>query len=167
MRITTLKGETTLAALADRLFSVTDAGARQRAEAALLKANPKLERASGFRPGVVVVIPEMPDLKNRAAAGSQEPVEDVRQSLLEAAESYQAELRKRTDEAASDLERQAELMKDKEVAAAIRKDEVATKLSKELTTSLRARGKAIAEERKRQEQIFGRLTADLKALKIP
>lgn len=166
MRITTLKGEASLAELADRLFSITDAGARQRAEAALLKANPTLDRASGFLSGAVVVIPEVPDLKIRAAAGDQEPVEDVRRSLLEAVESYQAALRKRTDEAASDLDRQAELLKDREVAAAIRKDEVATNLSKELTASLRTRGKAIAEERKRQEEVFGQMTADLKALKV-
>jgi hypothetical protein len=57
--------EKTLSGLANRLFVFDGPNAaeqRRRAERALLKANPMLARAEGFKPGRTVVVPMVPGL---------------------------------------------------------------------------------------------------------
>jgi hypothetical protein len=165
MRVTTLKSESTLRELADSLYGKLDADTRKRAEAALLKANPQLAGAKAFRPGAVVALPELSGL--RARAPGQDPVGDLREVLSESLTLYREHLAKRQDEAKGDLEQQTELLKGKEVAAAIKKDAAATELAKQLTEALRARTKTLAEERKLQEETLQKALTDLKALKLP
>ncbi len=62
----TVKSERTIATLAKRLFDIQGASASEAqkiAEAALLRANPELVGAGGFKPGRIVVVPSDTGLK--------------------------------------------------------------------------------------------------------
>ncbi|MEX0348090.1 MAG: hypothetical protein AB3N15_01610 [Paracoccaceae bacterium] len=76
-RIVTLGRERTLSTLARRIFEIPSGRAGQaqlrRAEAALLRANPRLRNAEGFRSGASVVVP---------AATGLRPTATVRQADL-------------------------------------------------------------------------------------
>ena len=64
-RIATLGRERTVATLARRLYGLdqqSDATAQARAEAALLRANPRLASRTGFESGARVVVPAVPGL---------------------------------------------------------------------------------------------------------
>jgi phage tail protein X len=167
MRVTTLKSESTLRELSVSLYGRLDADTRKRAEAALLKANPQLAASKAFRPGAVVVLPEVTDLRARADTLGQDPIEELREALAGALASYREHLTQRADELKSDLAQQTELLKDRDVSAAIKKDAAATELARQLAEALRARDKTRAEDRKRQEATLEKTSADLKALKLP
>lgn len=65
-RIATLGRERRIATLARRVFEIegpTGGEEQVRAEAALLRANPQLATAEGFRPGLVVVVPAVAGLR--------------------------------------------------------------------------------------------------------
>jgi hypothetical protein len=159
----TVKDETTLRQLADRLYGTLDEKERARAENALAKANPHLGERDAFRAGTVVNVPSVRGLKARAAATRDDPVSDVRDAIGVAIDDYRRHLAASLDAAAADLGSQEELLKDKEVAAALKRAG-GTDLAKQLTESLRARAKSFADDRKRQETLFKRIGEDLKGL---
>jgi hypothetical protein len=161
----TLQNETTLRQVAERAFGTLDEKDRRSAEAALLKANPQLATRDAFRPGAVLRVPSVGDLAPTAAAAPDDPVSDVREAIGAALELYRGRLGTNLDAVTSELATQEALLKDREVAAALRKAG-AVEITKELHESLRARAQAFAEERKRQEALFARLRDDLKGFDI-
>ena len=161
----TLKNESTLRQLADRIYGALEPKDRTRAEKALLKANPHLGAREAFRPGAVVNVPSVRGLKPRAAATRNDPVSDVRDAIGAAVQEYRGRLAANLDAAAADLDAQTELLKDREVAAAL-KQAGATELAKQLTESLRERTKMVAEDRKRQEALFKRIGTDLEGFDL-
>ena len=166
MRMITLKGETSVRELSERLFGNLDAEARGRAEKALLKANPQLGAKSGFRPGVVVNVPSVRGVKARAGAAGDDPVAELREVLADAVSAHRDRLGKALDARAADLDAQNEVLKTRDIAAAIKNAPGGPELAKQLSETLRNRGKEIAEDRKRQAAAFDRMAADLKALKL-
>ena len=81
MRLTTVKKEANLDALADRLYANLTPDSRKLAVAALVKANPVLAQEGGLRPGVVVTLPEQPGLNLKAAQTSNDPVGNLTDDL--------------------------------------------------------------------------------------
>ena len=74
MRLTTVKKEASLDALADRLYANLTPNSRKLAVAALVKANPVLAQEGGLRPGVVVTLPDQPGLNLKTAQSDTDPV---------------------------------------------------------------------------------------------
>lgn len=165
MRLTTLKKtETTTAALIDRLYPNLTEAQRKKAETELLKANPHLADAAAFKPDTVVNLPEAPGLKPKAGQAGDDPVNEMLGQLKGAVGSYREDQAKRLGEALADVAGQEEILKDKEVVAAIKKSAEASKLAKELVASLRERQKSLAVEKKAQEEVFAKIMEDLGAL---
>ena len=165
MRLTTLKKtETTTAALIDRLYPNLTEAQRKKAETELLKANPHLADAAAFKPDTVVNLPEAPGLKPKAGQAGDDPVDEMLGQLKGAVGSYREDQAKRLSEALADVAGQEEILKDKEVVAAIKKSAEASKLAKELVASLRERQKSLAVEKKAQEEVFAKIMEDLGAL---
>jgi ribosome-binding protein aMBF1 (putative translation factor) len=165
MRLTLLKqGEGSINALVDRLYPNLGEGARKRAESALLKANPQLSGRDAFRPDVVIAVPTIPDAKPKPGATAADPVEDLLKTLGESVASYRDDLGKGIERATADISVQEELLKQKDVAAAIKGDQEASALAKNLVATLRERKKSLAEERKNHAELFSRIGKDVAAL---
>lgn len=162
--IATLKTEKSLREVAERVYGTLDADKLARAQTALLKANPHLEAKAALQPGAVVSVPDVPGLRPRAGTVRSDPVDDLRKQLAAATETLQAQIAARLDARAQDLAQQTELLKSREVAAAIKQDPAGAEIAKGLTQTLRDETKAIAEERKRNAELFDRIAADLKKL---
>jgi phage tail protein X len=165
MRLTTLKtSESDVSALTQRLYPNLSEVKRKQVETALLKANPHLSDTNAFRPGVVVALPTIPDLKPKTGAVSDDPVDEMRSGLQEAVLNYKDDLDKRLDEALAEVASQEALLKQKEVAAAIKATPDAAELAKELTASLRQRKTTLAEQKKTQAETFARIADDIGSL---
>jgi hypothetical protein len=162
-RVTTLSQETTLRQVTDRLYGTLSARDRTRAEKALLEANPHLASADKFVAGTVVRVPALTGLRARTATVSQDPVDELRDAVAAGLDQFRASLSSHLDAAAADLETQSELLKDRTVAAEIKRVG-ASEVAKQLTESLRDRAKAVADDRKRHEALFKRMAADLQGL---
>lgn len=165
MRLTTLqKNETSVSALVERIYPKLNEESRKKAEAALVKANPHLSGADAFRPGVVVTLPTAPEFKPRPGAAGNDPVDDMLGNLQDAVASYHDELVKRLEQSVDDLSKQEEILKQKEVATAIKGNPAASELAKSLVGSLRERKKSAAEEKKAHDAMFAAISKDLGSL---
>jgi hypothetical protein len=165
MRLTVLKqGESSVSALVERLYPNLGDSARKRAETALLKANPQLSGRDAFRPDAVIAVPTLPDAKPRPGAVASDPGEEMLKALGEAVANYRDDFGNGIERAIADIAAQEELLKQKEVAAAIKADEDAVALAKSLVATLRERKKSLGEERKSHTELFGRIGKDVAAM---
>jgi hypothetical protein len=164
--IATLKTERSLREVAERVYGTLDADKLARAQTALLKANPHLKVGAALQPGAVVTVPELPGLKPRPGVVRSDPVEELRNQLIIATESLQVQMAERLDARSQEFSHQVELLKSKEVAAAIKRDPAGTDLAKAVTLRLREQAKSIGEERKRNADLFRRIATDLKKLDL-
>ena len=137
MHLTTaLTGESTVGALADRLYANLTPASRKLALAALIRANPHLGQAGKLAPGMVVRVPEVPELTVKAAQAGINPVKDVKKTLSNAVGAYQKRLAQAIDVAKKDVSDQVALLKTRDVTAAGARSPDATQLATNLTTSL-------------------------------
>ena len=164
--LVTLQNEKNVREIAARVYGTSSATALDRAEKALLKANPQLGAATGFRTGAVISVPDVSGLAARADATGKDPVEALRGALAEAAAAYREHLAKSLDARAGELDAQDKLLKTREIAAAIKAEPGGPELQKQLTETLGQRAKAIAEARKTQGALFDLIAADLKKLEL-
>lgn len=165
MRLTTIKTDASVGTLADRVYANLTPDSRKLAEAALLKANPHLARAGAFQPGVVVNLPELAGLKLKPAEAGHDPAGDLLDGLKEAVAGYRKQLEKTRGAALADLKTQEDLLKLKDVAAAIKAAPGAPELAKSLAAALKERRTAIAEEAKRADAAFDAIAKDLDSMK--
>lgn len=165
MRLTTLNAsETDVRTLARRLYPNLSESSRKNVEAALLKANPHLAETGAFRPGVVVTLPDSPEFKPKPDLVGDDTVDEMFGQLKGAMGSYREGQAKRLGEALAEVAGQEEILKNKEVAAAIKKSSEASEIAKELAASLRERQKLLAVEKRAQEELFAKIMEDLGAL---
>lgn len=165
MRLTTLKNtETSLDSVVDRLYPNLSGQDRVLVTSDLLKANPQLSAGQPLRPGLVVLVPNRPDRKTKAAGLTDDPVEDLRASLKEAVSGYQDLLAQRLDQAMADLSLQEELLKQKDIANAIKSSKDSIDLAKELASALKTQRKALEEDKKVRLELFARIDKDLNTL---
>jgi phage tail protein X len=95
MRVTSLNTETSLAAIAQRIY-VTDTDILLKtAESALLNANPNLAESKAFRPGTVIHVPDVPSLTLKVGLLSQgAPIGHTSELLIQALDRYGTALEK-------------------------------------------------------------------------
>ncbi len=110
MDTTTLRGETTLLALTERLYGRLNGELQQRAESLLLKANPGLE-AIGLLPiGALLAVPSLAGVPVMAEVTDDDPQERRRQQIRTDLEAYRKDLQGAVTEAQQDMIRQLDLV---------------------------------------------------------
>lgn len=164
--LVTLQNEKTVRELAERVYGTSSGASLDRAEKALLKANPRLATAAGFRTGAVISVPAVSGVSLRAEATGEDPAEALRGELAKAAASYREHLIKSLDARTSEIDAHEKLLKAREIAAAIKAEPGGPELQKQLTETLAERSKTIAEARKSQSALFDQIAADLKGLEL-
>jgi phage tail protein X len=164
MRLTTVKKEASLDALADRLYSNLTPDSRKLAVTALVKANPALAQEGGLRPGVVVTLPDQPGLNLKTAKSDTDPVGTLTDTLKEAVQIYGRQLGGALDTAQADIKSQEALLKQKEVAAAIKASPDAADLAKGLAKTLQDRRTTYSAEAKTLDKVLKAIAKDLDSL---
>lgn len=165
MRITTLKkNETSAGALVQRLYPNLSESQRKKAEADLLKANPHLAEAAAFKPDTVVKLPDTPEFKAKAGAAEDDPIEAALEQLKEVVAGYRHEQTQHIDAELAAIASQEELLKDKEVAAAIKRSPDAGAIAETLKAYLRDGKKALETEAKKRDALFETMLSDMGAL---
>jgi hypothetical protein len=161
---TTLKTEKNLLEVVERIYGTLDAANQARAQTALLRANPHLEAEAALRPGAVVHVPDVSGLRPRPAAGRDDPALSLHKELETAVAGLREQLSARLEHRAQELTQQAELLKSREIAAAIKQDPAGAEIAKNLAQALRDETKVVAEDRKRVADVFERIAADLQRI---
>lgn len=159
--IARLGRERSVATLAGRVFNLEGASSetRARAEAALLRANPRLSRAAGFRNGASVVVPRVSGLElsadvDRTAALAGRGLSDETGLRLRAA------LSRVEDSFAASAERRGEIAERLEDRAFVRSAQRALPEARDLIAATRAR---VAREEEEGARALSRFRAGIAA----
>ena len=160
MRLIAIEHDTELHALAERLYPGLNQNRRRQAQEALLKANPGLEEGGTLRAGMVLSVPDLSHLGARATAHGKDPAAELLEILKTAVEGYREVLGARFDAVDADLRQQQELLRHREVAAAIDRGGAA-ELGRSLRGSLEAGRKALAEQKSRAGTVLQKIAEDL------
>jgi hypothetical protein len=161
MPFATFEGEKSVAEIADRLFARMTPKQRETAVAALIRANPQLERIEALRPGVVLVVPDIPALRPKATVSNESPDRQVLEELDRATRSYAERVIARQDADIAEVKNQAAALKSARFTKAISRSEDFVALAKEAGAALEARAKAASARRKAVEAAASRISADI------
>lgn len=163
MALITLRGEKNLGEIADRLFVRLTPLQRQKVEAALLRANPRLAKPGRLPEGVIIDIPDLPELRAKASPELDNPdrrvASMVRDAVTEGGKTLEASLNAEIEQAKlqrRDLDR---LRKDAGTANGPDLLRTASEAEKHIET----RAKMLAE---RQEALSRALRLVLTDLKV-
>ena len=117
-----------------------------------------------MRPGVVVTLPEQPGLNLKTAQTGKDPVGTLADDLKEAVRTYGQQLAGGLDTAQADIKDQEALLKQREVAAAIKAAPAAADLAKSLAKALQDRRTAYSAEAKTLDTVLKEVAKDLDSL---
>ena len=84
MPITSFRGEKSVAEIADVMFERLTPKQREKAEAAILKANPRLNDLSTLPRGAVLKVPDLPELRAKARRAADDPPARIASEIGEA-----------------------------------------------------------------------------------
>ena len=96
MPITSFRGEKSVAEIADVMFERLTPKQREKAEAAILKANPRLNDLSTLPRGAVLKVPDVPELRPKARRTADDPPARIASEIGEALTGYGQQLAQRT-----------------------------------------------------------------------
>lgn len=88
MAIASYRGEKSVAEIADKLYLRLTPKQREKAEAALLKANPQLKDLNKLRPGTILRLPELPELRAKTNRSLDNPDAQIAKTVSESLSSY-------------------------------------------------------------------------------
>ena len=139
MRVTSLLTESSLTAIAERLYANLTDGSRKLVESALLNANPNLGRPDGFRPGVIIQVPTLPSLTLKTTDIAQEDsIGQTREILVQAVTRYKMDSKETFFSNQADIEKQIKLLDQNELTKALNSRDTPI-IGKELKSELKKR----------------------------
>lgn len=142
-----LKGERKLADVVERAFGELKAADRERAEAALARANPQLAKLDELAPGSLIVIPPVPGIARRAEPEVQGPASAVVGELSDTLKAYLRRLRASADAEAERLTALEELLQSGSLQQELSDVPEAEPYLGRAATAVRLRGAALEERR--------------------
>lgn len=95
MRYLLLNNEKSVSDITDKAYKGLSAQARNKAEAALLKANPELKTASSLRKGLIIRIPATPDGVKADRRSLVDPIEDIALEMSDNLKLFEKSLSKK------------------------------------------------------------------------
>lgn len=162
MSIITIGNEKNLDQLIEKRFAGLSAAETKRVREATLRANPHLREAVDLKPGMVVVLPETRKPAAKLAASHDTAPSDTVDHLTEELKRYTPQLMSALEEARSDLDQSAKLVKSAAFKRALdgASKEIASQ-AKELEGVLKSE---IEANSKTRESLLGEVDTLLKGL---
>ncbi|TBW39869.1 hypothetical protein E0E54_01515 [Azotobacter chroococcum] len=162
MALTTFRGEKSLSELADKLFVRLTPRQREKAEAALLKANPQLAGLSTLRTGTVLQVPDLPELSAKARHIEENPHSQLITRLSAELKDFGTHLERRhqaAQRAVEDTDRV--LANDDELTKLIGQDKTLQELIKNIGTANAERKETLAKRQRRLSTALGKVLGEL------
>jgi len=160
MRVTAFRGESSVGAIAEKVYEDLSPASRKKAVAALLKANPQLERLEKVKPGTVLRIPEVPGVRVTPGRGPEGPADEIAGILSQRLEAYGKSLAERYEAFQADMKDQATLLKDRQFLTVVAASPVA-ELAVRADKAIHTQAKAAEDIRERLDAAIKKLTLDL------
>ena len=162
MAIATFRGEKNVGEIADKLFVRLTPKQRHLAEAALLKANPRLRKISSVLDGTILRVPDLPGLRSRTSRGLENSDAQIAKTLTDALESYSDSLGVRFKADRGATKTQISLLKSAKLKKALADTPALQALAETARKALDTRARMIGERQKALEKAIRQAQAELK-----
>ena len=164
MAITTFMGEKRVSDIATRVFGDLPPAQLKIAEEALLEANPHLQTLKALKPGAVVLVPQVPGLKPKAAASAGDNPAAAGVTLLARnLEQYQKQLAATVSAAQQEVKDTAAQLKSADVRRLAAQFKLESQLSA-IDQANKARDASAKEADAFVKKTFSEMQQDLKTL---
>jgi len=161
MAIATFRGEASVGEIADKLFVRLTPRQREKAEAALLKANPRLGDIGNVPGGTILHVPDIPGLRLKTTRNLENPDVQIAKDLSDALTNYNARLAERFKTERDATKTQVALLKSAEFKRELTKAPDLQALAGQAAKALDGRAKALGERQKNVEAAIRQAVADL------
>lgn len=159
----TLRGERNLVELTDRLFVNLTPQQRKQVETALLRANPGLRDPRRFTSGIIIDLPDIPALRDKARRAETGPSAHLAHALAAALEAADDALAKAMEVERKSIRQQIETLENLRRASATGANPELLQTAEQAAKHMEQRDKALQT---RSEQLFravSMIQEDLKA----
>lgn len=161
MPIATFRGEKSVGEIADKLFVRLTPRQREKAEAAILKANPQLAEIDRVREGAVLRVPDIPELRPKTNRSLDNPDAQITNAIGDALRDYDKRLATRFKQGTADTKEQTALLKSAAFKRALANAPAAQEVAKQTAKALGERGQQLAA---RQETVDAAIRGMVKDL---
>ena len=148
MPIATFRGEKTVGELADKLFVRLTPRQREKAEAALLRANPQLSDPKRLPEGTILRVPDLPELRAKTNRSLENPDDQIARQIADALGALDQRLAERHKLVQRDLKADAAVLKQPALRKALSDEPALAALAGEVGKTLGKRAEELAEQGK-------------------
>jgi hypothetical protein len=157
------KGEKKISNLLERAYGDLKPADAKRAEEALLRANPELKKLRELKPGALIVVPPLPGIRPTASNEAAELIVEAVRATRGALDEYRKRLGEALDRERAEVTGVLELLKSKELKAAVRDSPDAAPYAERVAEATKARTTE-AEQRTAFLKGLAKAHVDLEAL---
>lgn len=161
MPFATFRGEKTVAEITDKLFSRLTPRQREKAEAAILKANPRLGTISKLRKGSILRIPNLADLHAKTNRSLENPDAQIAKNITNALDTFGKRMVDQASIEQGIIKQQGALLKSGKFKKALANAPDLQALANDAAKVLSARPKAIVERKKNVDESIRQALKDL------
>lgn len=162
MAIATFRGERSVSEITNKLFTKLTPLQREKAEAALLKANPQLSNIRKLPKGSILRVPDLPELRAKTNRSLENPDDQIVKDITESLDAFSKHMRQQVDSEQKSVKQQTALLKSAKFKKDISKSEQLQALAADASKALSARSKNIAERQKKIDASIKQAMKDLK-----
>lgn len=164
MPIATFRGENSLGELADKLFARLTPRQRDKAETALLKANPQLADLSAVSHGTVIQVPDLPELRPKARRTLENSDARILDTVSQAVTDYAHQAGPRFAQAAEALKVQDGVLSSGELKKALGRIPALQALAGQLVKQGQTDLEALKAQEQALQSAMKRMAEDLKGM---
>jgi hypothetical protein len=161
MNIITFRGESNVKEVTNRLFTRLTPRQQERAEAAILKANPQLRNIRRVPKGTVLKVPDLPELQAKRKPDQENPKIRFNEQLVESLSMFSKQFAEEASAAKEDGKVQISLLKSRQFKGAIANNPQLRKQATEVSRALTTRVTEVGERNKTVQLAVKQMLKDL------
>jgi hypothetical protein len=161
MNIITFRGESNVKEVTNRLFTRLTPRQQERAEAAILKANPQLRNIRRVPKGTVLEVPDLPELQAKRKPDQESPKSRFNEQLVESLDMFSKQFAEEASAAKEDGKVQISLLKSRQFKGAIANNPQLRKQATEVSRALTTRVTEVGERNKTVQLAVKQMLKDL------
>ena len=148
MNIMSYQGESSVTEVTNRIYTRLTPRQRERAEAAILKANPQLANIRAVSRGTVLRVPDIPELHAKRKNNPENPKTRFDKQMTESIAAFSRQFAEQTSSEQEETKAQLVLLKNRQFKKAITNKPHLKKQATSLTRSLTTRSAEVKERDK-------------------
>ena len=162
MAVATYRGEKSVGEIANKIYARLTPKQREKAEAALLKANPQLRKIKSLPKGSILRVPDLPELRTKTVRTLENPDAQIAENVSDALNGFSKRIGAHFDSDNESTKTQITLLKSAKLKRALADDPALQALADAASKALDARAKSVGARQEGLNKAIEQAQADLK-----